>query len=62
MFFSIVILPFYVTDTGQEIALDTENAKGLTPLHEAVLSGKTQFVELLVKLGADVNYPVQGNR
>jgi len=46
---------------GQEIALDTENAKGLTPLHEAVLSGKTQFVELLVKLGADVNYPVQGN-
>lgn len=46
---------------GQEVLLDVENAKGFTPLHEAVLSGKFKIVELLVRLGADVHHPVQGN-
>jgi len=43
------------------VVLDTENAKGITPLHEAVLSGKLKIVEMLVKLGADIHHPVQGN-
>ena len=34
---------------------------GLTPLHEAVQQGNDDVVQLLLKLGANVNYPVQGN-
>lgn len=51
----------HIVISGQEMSLDVENAKGLTPLHEAVLSGKFKIVELLVKLGADIHYPIQGD-
>lgn len=46
----------------QGAPIDCTNSKGLTPLHEAVQMGNHDIVHLLVKLGANVHYPVQGSR
>ena len=42
--------------------MNCTNAKGFSPLHEAVLMNNFEAVEVLIKLGVDLNFPVQANR
>ncbi|XP_004621110.1 protein phosphatase 1 regulatory subunit 27 [Sorex araneus] len=42
---------------ARKVALDTIYPSGLAALHLAVLSGRLECVQLLVKLGADIQQP-----
>lgn len=49
----------YLAEQGA--TLDLPNAKGLTPLHEAAQAGNCDMVRLLLRHGADANFPVHGD-